>query len=332
MKKKIIYVVSAIFVVLVLFITAEVSGIFKNKSAISIDIPSGCGTREISRILKDNKIISSENMFYMYSRVFGGTFQKGTHEITSKSYWKICEELESVTLSKSVTVTIPEGMEQREIAALIEVKGLVTAEEFNDAAKIDKYDYWFLKNIPVRDMQLEGYLFPDTYEFAFDESAESIIMKMLDNFDKKFTAEMKKQADKLGMTTDEIIIMASVVEREVASKNELGLVSGVFYNRLNPNTESAGYLQSCATVQYILKERKKVLSIADTEIKSDYNTYVKKGLPVGPIASPGLNCINAALNPQKTEYMYFAADGDGKHYFAETYDKHLKNMKKAGLM
>ena len=215
---------------------------------------------------------------------------------------------------------------------MLESKGLLSADEFYNAAKIENFDYWFLKDIKKRKMELEGYLFPDTYEFSYEESAESIIRKMLDNFDAKFTEDMKKRTKELKLSVDELITMASVVEREAASKDELPLVAGVFYNRLDSSRESVGFLQSCATVQYILSERKPVLSLADTKIKSPYNTYINKGLPIGPIASPGLNCINAALYPKDTDYLYFCADGNGKHYFAKTASGHQENMKKAGLM
>jgi len=105
----------------------------------------------------------------------------------------------------------------------------------------------------------------------------------------------------------------------------------VFYNRINKVGEANGYLESCATVQYILKERKPVLSVKDTKIDSLYNTYMYPGLPAGPIASPGLHAINAALYPESTDYLYFVADGNGTHYFAKDYQTHIKNMKKAGL-
>lgn len=323
----------AVIVLLVIFGTvAEISGLFRNSEKVTVDIAQGSGANAISHKLKENKVIGSEILFRVYSKFADTTYHSGSHEFEAKSYSEIVKELSEPAKPKTVTVTIPEGFEQREIAELLEKNGVVTAEEFNNTAKLENFDYWFLKDIKKRDMELEGYLFPDTYEFLLDESAESIIKKMLDNFSSKFTPDMKEKANKLGLTVDELITMASVVEREAASKDELGLVAGVFYNRLDDSREPAGFLQSCATVQYILSERKPVLSWADTKIDSAYNTYKYKGLPVGPIASPGLNCINAALNPDKTDYLYFCADGNGKHYFAKTISGHQENMKKAGLM
>ena len=157
----------------------------------------------------------------------------------------------------------------------------------------------------------------------------SMLDKMLANFDLKFTDDMKDRAKEMGMSVDEIVTMASVVEREAAIKNEFDIVAGVFYNRINCVGESRGYLESCATVQYILGERKTVLSVADTKIDSGYNTYMYSGLPEGPIASPGMLAIKAALYPKDTEYLYFVADGSGRHLFAKDFNTHQQNMKKA---
>jgi len=332
LKKKIVIVISSVIALFFLLGIIEVSGLFRNTKGKIVEITPGRGISAISYKLKENGIIGSRFIFVVYSKLTGATYHSGAHVFESGSYFSVAEELSRPAKPRTVTLTIPEGYEQREIAQLLEKNGLVSAKEFNAAAKTENFDYWFLKGIKKRAMELEGYLFPDTYEFSYEETAEDIIKKMLDNFESKFTDDMKKRTNQLGLTVDQLITMASVVEREAASKDELALVAGVFYNRLDASRESAGFLQSCATVQYILLERKTVLSLADTQIKSDYNTYQNKGLPVGPIASPGLNCINAALYPKDTEYLYFAADGNGKHYFAKTLEGHQENMKKAGLM
>ena len=332
MKKKIIIITCSIVAVLLFIAVSEVSGLFRSNDTVVVEITQGSGVKAISNKLKENKVISSKLMFEIYSKVKNATYHAGEHEFSSKSYSSIATELSKPVKPKTVTVTIPEGYEQREIAQLIEKNGLLTADEFNNVAKIENFDYWFLKDVKKRDMELEGYLFPDTYEFSYEESAESIIRKMLDNFDVKFTEDMKKRTEELGLSVDELVTMASVVEREAASKEELSLVAGVFYNRLNKVKGAVGLLQSCATVQYILEERKPVLTFADIKIQSPYNTYIHDGLPIGPIASPGLNCINAALYPKDTDYLYFCADGNGKHYFAKTEKGHQENMKKAGLM
>jgi UPF0755 protein len=142
---------------------------------------------------------------------------------------------------------------------------------------------------------------------------------MLKEFDEQVTDEMRARAKEMNMSLDDIITLASIIERETDSDAERAKVAGVFYNRIDEDMK----LQSCATVQYILGERKPVLSVADTQIQSPYNTYLNAGLPLGPIANPGIDCINAALYPEDTAYLYFVAGEDGKHIFSRTYEEHL---------
>ena len=317
---------------IVLLLLSEVTGLFKSKVSINISIPYGSSLTQITDMLKEEKLIGSKFLFRIFASGKADSFKAGDHKINSHNYFSIIKELQEIPEAVGITVTIPEGYEQREIALLLEKNNICSAEEFNRKAKASNFtEYWFLQNIPKREYELEGYLFPDTYIFGSAETVESIIRKMLNNFNNKISEDMKIRAEEMKVSFDDIIIMASIIEREAASDNEYKKVSGVFYNRMKPNPETAGFLQSCATVQYILKERKDVLSLADTTIDSPYNTYKYKGLPTGPIASPGLKTINAALYPENTDYLYFVADGNGKHYFAVTYEDHQNNMRKAGF-
>ena len=179
MNKKWIYTILVVAIVVVLTLIAEISGIFRTNDVITIEITEGSGISTICSQLKDKGVITSKSLFLLCSKFSGATYHMGVHKFSSKSYPSIIEELSTPTQANAVNITITEGMEQREIAKLLEQNGLVNASEFNAAAKIDNYDYWFLKGVKKRDMELEGYLFPDTYEFAYDESAESIIAKML---------------------------------------------------------------------------------------------------------------------------------------------------------
>lgn len=322
--------VSAVILLILFFV--EISGMFKNTETVSFNIPEGSGVSYVAQKLKDEKIIGSKWMFLVYSYPDRKDIKAGIHTISKKSYRNIKEKIVSPPKIKTARVTIPEGYEEREIAHLLSEKGLCSEKEFFNEAKIENYqEYWFLNGLDKRKYELEGYLFPDTYEFSYEEGVHSIINKMLKNFESKITEKMKNDAQKSGYSFDQIITMASIVEREAASDEEYSRVAGVFYNRLNEKNEINGYLQSCATVQYILEQRKKVLTVEDTKINSEYNTYKYKGLPPGPISSCGLKTINAAIYPEKTDYLYFVADGNGKHYFAKTYAQHQENMKKAGL-
>ena len=304
---KIKYII--IFVIAVaLIICCELLGLFKNNVPKNVSVEYGSSLSQIANTLKEEKLINSKIMFKLFAYGKADDFKAGDHKFSSHNYFSIIKELKTSPQAIGITVTIPEGYEQREIALLLEKN-----------------------NIPKREYELEGYLFPDTYSFSNTESAESIIRKMLNNFESKISKDMRARAEKINVSFDDIVIMASIVEREAAADNEYKKVSGVFYNRIEANPETAGFLQSCATVQYILKERKDVLAISDTKIDSPYNTYKYQGLPAGPIASPGLKTIEAALYPEDTNYLYFVADGNGKHYFAVTYEEHQNNMRKAGL-
>ena len=151
---------------------------------------------------------------------------------------------------------------------------------------------------------------------------------MLKTFDNMFKQEYYDRAAEMGMTVDEIVTMASIVERETNADSERAKVAGVFYNRKNSGMK----LQSCATVQYVLGERKPVLSIADTEIDSPYNTYKYAGLPVGPICNPGEECIKAALYPEATDAYYFCLSKSGEHIFSATYEEHVAAMESNDLV
>jgi UPF0755 protein len=178
----------------------------------------------------------------------------------------------------------------------------------------------------------EGYLFPDTYIMDPEASPEVIVDKFLSNFENKFREEFYKKTEELGITVDEAIIIASLIEREAKLDNEREIISGVIYNRLRSSDPSLNYLQIDATIQYYYIEStgkvKDVLLTEDTKIDHPYNTYVHPGLPPGPICSPGLSSIIAALYPEEHDYYYYVARGDGSHEFSRTYDEHMAAVRK----
>lgn len=298
------------------FAASDIAGVSKGTS---ITIDEGMTTARAAEILKDSGVIKFPLAFRLISRQLGydTKIRPGVCTVTAGMSYK--EILEGLTNAKAETVkvVIPEGYEAKEIAERL--SDLVSEEEFYKAMSLD-YDYDFLKNLPSREFPLEGYLFPATYEFEIGISAEEIINTMLRTFDSHFTDEYKARAKELGKSIDEIVTLASIIERESNSGNDRAKIAGVFYNRLRINMK----LQSCATVQYILKERKTVLSTEDTKIDSPYNTYLYSGLPKGPISSPGEECIKAALYPEDTDALYFVLGADGKHIFSKTYEEHLK--------
>ncbi len=296
---------------------------------LQVTIESGSTTAQIADVLKENGMIRHPFWFRVFSKLGGhdGQYQQGKYSLRTQSgYETFFETLKHAPQTESVTVTIPEGFEIRQIADRLEQAGLINRDRFYAAIEHGDFDYDFIRKIPNRENRLEGYLFPDTYQFQPGESEESIINKMLARFDEMYHEAFRARARELSMTDDEVLTLASIIEREAQGDEDRKLVAGVFHNRLK--SKDYPYLQSCATVQYILKERKAVLSISDTKIDSPYNTYQNPGLPLGPIASPGAEAIEAALYPADTEYLFFVLDSTGKHRFAKTFAEHQQNMSK----
>jgi len=297
-----------------------------NSKQINITIQKGASTRQISEILHSSGLIKDKNTFRIYLRLnkLDGKIKAGNYEFNSAmNVVEIVDKMVKGDVKRdTVKVTIPEGYEIKEIAEVLEKSGLVKKEDFFEAVQKDYSEYDFLKNLPNRPVKLEGYLFPDTYEFAKNTTAEQVIRKMLNRFDDVFDSSMRKKAAEMNLSIDQVVTMASIVEREAKLSSERSLVSAVFYNRLKKGMR----LKSCATVQYALGERKEKLLYADLEIKSPYNTYKNDGLPIGPIANPGKASIEAALNPADVNYLFFVAkeDGSGAHAFTVTYEEFLR--------
>ena len=299
-------------------------GVSINEEGKRIEVAEGDGTSAVAQMLYEEDIIKHPIVFKIQSRLGGydGHFQPGSATVSNgMSYSQILNML--ITPNREATrITIPEGYEIKQIARKLDEAGIVGWQDFYAALNPQDYDYPFLQNLPQRDGVMEGYLFPATYEIPDEMSAHDIIDLMLSAFDSQFTQEYYNRAYELGMTIDEVITMASVVEREAGNDEERAKVAGVFYNRRNSGMK----FQSCATVQYILGERKPVLSIADTRIDSPYNTYIYPGFPVGPICNPGIESIKAALYPEVTDAYYFVLGKNGEHIFSNTYEDHLAAM------
>jgi len=294
-----------------------------------VTVPSGATTTSIANLLKENELIQNVNAFKAKSKQLevDGQMKAGDYML-SKSL--TTEEIISMLVSGDVyietaTFTIPEGYEVRQIVDTLESEGLIDRAVFLDALQNASFDYPFLEGVD-RTYLLEGYLFPDTYTVKTGADEVAIIKMMLDRFNTIFSAEYYTRAEELGMTVDEVVTLSSIIEREARLDEEFPIVSSVFHNRIDIDM----LLQSCATVQFILKERKEVLLFADIEIESPYNTYINPGLTPSPIASPGELAIKSALYPAETNYLYFVTTekNDGSHYFNETLEGHNRDIKK----
>lgn len=300
----------------------------KGKEIIRIELPFGSSVDGIANQLEQKGVIKSAQVFKIYSKLqkTGNKYRAGIYYLDSGM--NIEEITEIIQHGKGfveiVRFTIPEGYEVRMIVDKLVELGLGESEKYYEIINNHSFDYDFLDSLSEDAVPLEGYLFPDTYEVYKAAKEEDIIKKMLDRFDNIFTEEFKERAQELNMTINEVVTLASIIEREAKAEKELKVVSSVFHNRLKINM----LLGSCATVQYIIKERKDVLLTKDLEIISPFNTYKNPGLPPGPIASPGKKSIEAALYPDETDYLYFVAEKDGTHYFSKTYDEHLRAQRR----
>lgn len=296
----------------------------------AITIPNGSSAKMVSTILKDNDLVMNKLSFEVYIRMSNaaadlkpGDYTFGPGKVT---YSDILEMLKRGNLeAEQITITIPEGLTVLQMAESLESQGAGSADKFLEYAGSLQipYDY-----IPQGEdyTQLEGFLYPDTYCVGKDWSEAQIVDLMLAQFDKNWTPERRAKAEELGLTAKQVVTVASLIEREVRVDSERATVASVIYNRIAQNMP----LQIDATIQYILGKQKDRLLYSDLEIDSPYNTYKNMGLPPGPIASPGVACIDAALNPEQTEYLFYqtTVEGDGSHYFCKTYDEHLAYMKK----
>ncbi len=303
-------------------------------NGIEITIPRGSSTSDIANILKENEIISWPSIFKLQSKINGydDTYMSGKHIVSKDlNYDQLMRVLSSNPVS--INVTIREDYYLDQVLDTLSNKKLIDKNNFIKSMKNEKFDYDFIEQIPEREDKLEGYLFPDTYFFDPNSTDREIITKFLDNFDTKFKLDYYARAQELNMTVDQIITLASIIEKEATLPEEKSIISSVFHNRLKSKDPSLKKLQTDATLQYILYKKegkiKEKLSTKDTQIDHPYNTYIYEGLPPGPICNPGLESIEAALYPdEESLYYYFVARGDGSHEFSKTLSEHEAAVKK----
>lgn len=224
----------------------------------------------------------------------------------------------------TVRVTIPEGYTVRQIIALLAKNGVNTESALTDAAQTATFNYDFIDNDSEDISRLEGYLFPDTYDFYVNEKPANALRRLLSNFTAKMDEDMMSQVENSGYSLAEIITVASLIEKETAGSDQAQIAS-VIFNRLNgPGDKGGTYglLQVDAALLYALPDHVGALTSEDTKIDSPYNLYEHPGLPPTPIANPGMASIEAALHPDTTEYYYYALGKDGTHYFSATLSEH----------
>ena len=306
----------------------DVLALNKEEKTVTITITEDESFGDVVNRLKDEGLIEYKWLFRLFAAFTGGDDKvtMGTYTLnTDMDYRALLAGMSMSSATKGeVTLTIPEGYTVSQIFQLLEDNGVSTVEDLEEQAANHDYAFSFLQDIPLGDPnRLEGYLYPDTYTFNTPHSALYAINKMLVNFDARFTEELRSQVEETGYTIREILTIASLIERETDGTDR-DRIASVIYNRLdNPDAGTQGYLQIDATLSYI--NGGKVPTNADREIDSPYNTYLYKGLPPGPIANPGMESIQAALNPADTDYFYYALGDDEVHHYFRTYNE-LQNF------
>lgn len=287
-----------------------------------VDIPPGTTFNQVAHLLYDRQLIRAKWVFSILGR-FQNLDRKifpGEYELhAGMSTMEVLDKLAKGELVQHA-VTIPEGYSVAQIAGVLSQKGLAKKDEVLQLNE----DQLFIRSLHLSVPTLEGYLFPDTYQFARYTPADAILKAMVSRFQEVVTADIRNQAAKMGMTLQEVLTLASVVEKETGLPVERPLVAGVFHNRLKKNIP----LQSDPTVIYAIENFDGNIRKADLSINSPYNTYRVRGLPPGPIANPGLDAIKAVLDPTPTDFVYFVSRNDGSHEFSATLDEHNRAVEK----
>lgn len=292
-----------------------------------VDIKPGMNLRQVSNFLADKQLLNEPSAFVLYTYLQGkqNRIQAGEYRFSpSIPPWKILESLTNGT-AILYTVTIPEGYRITEIAELFEKKGLASKEDFIEETRNQE----LLESLQISSGgSLEGYLYPDTYKFAKAAGAKKIVHTLVDTFKERVQNPELMQKAKAGkLTFHEIVTLASLIEKETGLATERKLISSVFHNRLVKKMR----LQTDPTVIYAMVNFDGNIRKKDLSIDSPYNTYKHFGLPPGPIASPGLDSIRAAMEPDHSDFLYFVSRKDGSHQFSTNYKDHTRAIQKYQL-
>ena len=294
-----------------------------NGRKVEVVVRPGQSVRTIADTLVAKQVIGSKPLFLFYTwyynystRLRAGSYQLSVGTGERRTLKLLSGEEPAVTM-----VTIPEGYTMNQVAEALAERGVCRADSFLRAC----LDTNLLRKSGVTAATAEGYLFPESYEFLTGSQPSDVVRRMVRQFFSVFAelSDSLRLTPSSSLSPSQVVILASIVEREAKVAEEFPRIAGVFMNRLRRNLP----LQSCATVEYLLPERKGLLSVADTKIESPYNTYLHLGLPPGPICNPGRRALRAALNPERNNYLFFVARGDGTHAFSRTAAEHAANCR-----
>jgi len=299
-----------------------------NGKQIIIQVEQGSGAAQIAATLKENGLIRSTRAFMLQSKISGynskycAGYYAFTRKMSQKSIMK--DIVNGKTAGKTFRIT--DGQSLEKVAVQLNKQGICTKKEFFREVAKGSFDYKFMKYLPKGGTRLEGFLWPDTYTIPIKGGAHEAIDAMLTAFNRNVTDKYYTAAKKMDMNIYDIVTTASIIQREASKSGDMPKVASVIYNRLDKDM----YLQMDSIVAYITGEERVIATYADIAADSDYNPYKNKGLPPGPICSPGKTALDAAISPADTKYIYFVTSPklDGSLVFSET-DKQFAKDKKA---
>jgi len=310
-----------------------------DRAPVLFTVEPGESVTSVARRLQEAHLITDAELFrrYLRYRRLDTGMQAGQFKLSpSMTMMEIAQRLQRGQ-APGVLVTVPEGWRAGQIADMLERTGTMDGDAFlrlvdaGAAVASTLGNYAFLADLPA-DASLEGYLFPDTYELPEQPKPEDLLQRMLENFDQKVAPFLASMPHPDGLDNHQVLTLASIVEREAVVPGERPLIAGVYLNRLRQGMR----LEADPTVQYAMGYQpatgqwwKTPVTLEEyAAVNSLYNTYLHPGLPPGPICSPGVDSIQAVLQPEESEYLYFVARGDGSHIFARTFQEHLQNVRK----
>ena len=319
---------------------ADVLAFGREDKPVTVTIYESDTMDDIIEKLYNNGLIRYRSLFKLYADISDAEedIDPGIYDLNTRYDYHALVNMMSTSSSRTVVegVLIPEGYTCRQIFSLLEEKRICTAQDLGAyAAKGELKDYWFLENVERgQEYCLEGFLFPDTYDFYKNSTPREVLEKLLDNFDVRFDEEMRAQIETLNAnvvtggnyTVREVAIVASMIEKEAAAPAEASNIAGVIYNRLFNWDGTPAYLNIDASIVYALNG-KTDLTREDLQVDSLYNTYTHTGLTPTPISNPGLSSLKAALSPASHNYYYYVLNPEtGMHTFSTTYEEHSANV------
>ena len=318
---------------------ADVLAFGREDKPVTITIYESDTMDDIIEKLYNGGLIRYRSLFKLYADISDAEedIDPGIYDLNTRYDYHALVNMMSTSSSRTVVedVLIPEGYTCRQIFAMLEEKRICTAQDLAAyAASGELKDYWFLDGVERgQEYCLEGFLFPDTYDFYKNSTPREVLEKLLDNFDRRFDEEMRAQIETLNANVTggsygirEVTIVASMIEKEAAAPSEAPAIAGVIYNRLFRWDGTPAYLNIDASIVYAL-DGKTDLTREDLQVDSPYNTYTHTGLTPTPISNPGLSSLRAALNPENHNYYYYVLNPEtGMHTFSTTYEEHSANV------